>query len=48
MQRALNMSFAERSERHRAQPARVWARDAKRWREEFLGALTRIGQCQAA
>ena len=48
MQRALHMPFAERSERHRALLARVRARDVKHWREQFLGALTRVGQCQAA
>jgi len=48
MQRALNMSFAERSERHRALLTRVRARDVRHWREQFLEALSRVTQCQAA
>jgi trehalose 6-phosphate synthase len=48
MQRALNMPFAERSERHQALLTRVRARDVRHWREEFLRDLARVGQCQAA
>ncbi len=48
MQRALNMPFEERAERHQALLKRVRARDVRHWRETFLGALSRTGQCQAA
>jgi trehalose 6-phosphate synthase len=39
MQRALNMPFEERAERHQALLKRVRARDVTHWREQFLATL---------